>query len=114
MLLQYFMLFSILIAGHFVCDYTLQTDAIARGKNRNDNPALFGVPWYYWLAGHSSTHALMVGIFTHNVYAGVFEFVMHSLIDFGKCEKKYGIHVDQALHTICKLMIVISLIIVGE
>lgn len=104
-----FQLFFTLIAGHLVADYPLQGDAVATGKNRNLDPAKFGVPWYYWLGSHAATHALMVGLLTQNFYAGFFEFFAHFVIDFGKCEKKFGIHIDQLLHVICKILIVFFL-----
>jgi hypothetical protein len=31
------------------------------------------------------------------------ETVAHFLIDAGKCENLYNIHVDQALHALCKI-----------
>lgn len=100
-------IFLTLIAGHLVADYPLQGDAIATGKNRNIDPAKFGVPWFYWMASHAATHAMFVGYVTCSFQAAVCEFFAHFLIDFGKCEKKYGIHVDQFLHVLCKLVIVI-------
>lgn len=95
-----------LIAIHLVCDYPFQSDAIATGKNKNLDPAKFGVPWFYWLSSHAATHGLFVGIFLNNFYAGLFEFISHFVIDFGKCEKYFGIHVDQILHIVCKILIV--------
>ena len=29
---------------------------------------------------------------------------MHWFIDFGKCEKLYGMHVDQTMHLVCKVL----------
>ena len=106
-MLEGFQVLLILVAGHLICDYPLQGDAIAIGKNRNIDPARFGVNWYYWMASHAATHAMAVGLITHSFVAGLFEFWMHFIIDFGKCEKKYGLHVDQALHVICKIAIVL-------
>ena len=105
-LIAAFLLLLTLLTGHLVADYPLQGDAIARGKNRSMDPALFGVPWFYWMASHAATHAMMVGLLTQNVIAGGFEFVAHFLIDHGKCEKMYGIHADQILHVFCKILIV--------
>lgn len=96
-----------LVAGHFVADYPLQGDNIATGKNRTIDPAKFGVPWWYWMAGHAATHALMVGVLTSSVAAGVFEFITHFAIDTSKCEKKINLHTDQLLHVFCKAVIVI-------
>lgn len=96
-----------LVLAHLVADYTLQGDNVATGKNRNLDPAKFGVPWYYWMAGHAATQALLVGFICNSMLFGMIEFVLHFVIDTGKCEKKYGIHVDQALHIICKIAYVV-------
>ena len=102
-------IFLLLIASHFVCDYVLQTDPIARGKNRNTESCLFGVNWWYWMTSHSVTHGLGVGVITGSITLGLLETVAHWLIDFGKCEKWYGLHVDQLLHGVCKVLWVIIL-----
>ena len=93
----------LLFASHFLFDYPLQGDAVARGKNRNADPALFGVPWPYWLTAHASCHALGVAVVTGSVALGLCELAAHWAIDFLKCEKRINIHVDQALHLVCKL-----------
>ena len=94
----------LLIAGHFIADYPLQIESIALGKNRNIDPARFGVNWQYWLGSHAFTHGAFVAVITGNPYLGIAETVMHSLIDFGKCEGNFNIHVDQVLHIVCKLL----------
>lgn len=43
-----------LIVGHFVADYTLQPDFIARHKSRFNS--LDAVPWYYVMLSHAMTH----------------------------------------------------------
>ena len=100
-------LLLMLIGSHFICDYALQTDAIATGKNRLLDPAKFGVNWYYWMTSHAVTHGFGVGIVTGSVWFGLAEFVAHWLIDTGKCEKHYGLHADQLLHLAFKVWIVI-------
>lgn len=100
-----FALLLTLIAGHLIADYPLQGDVIARGKNRTLDPALFGVNWYYWMASHAATQAMAVGLITQSVWLGAAEFAAHFAIDVGKCEKRYGLHVDQALHILCKIAI---------
>ena len=102
-------IFLLLVAGHLVCDYVFQTDPIAKGKNRNTEPCLFGVDWWYWMTTHAVTHGLAVGTITGSVFLGLLETLAHWLIDFGKCEKWYGLHVDQALHIACKILWVIIL-----
>lgn len=108
-ILQAVSLFLILVAGHLIADYPLQGDVIARGKNRSIDPALFGVPWFYWMSSHAATHAVAVGFATQSVLAGSFEFVAHFAIDHGKCSKLFGIHVDQILHVVCKALIILAI-----
>jgi hypothetical protein len=90
-----------LLAGHFLADYPLQTDFVAKFKARA--ASLTAVPWYYVLSGHAATHALAVALATGSPLLGACEFVAHWLIDLAKCEGKTGIHADQALHVACKL-----------
>lgn len=94
---------TLLVAAHFIADFPLQTDAIAAGKNRNLGRLKFGVNWWYWLTAHSMTHGVAVGLVTGNALLGTSEAVAHWLIDYGKCERWFGLHVDQALHLLCKV-----------
>ena len=102
------LIFWYLICGHALCDYPLQGDFLARGKN-NLNP-IPGIPWYQCLMAHSLIHAGMVTIITSNVYLGFAEFIAHCVIDYGKCNNKYGFNEDQIFHVICKLAWVIILL----
>jgi hypothetical protein len=69
------------------------------------------VQWYYWLTSHALLHGTAVGVifrwmgFDWNVVAALAfaETVIHWFIDLGKCEKLYSLHIDQALHIICKI-----------
>ncbi|HEY2909496.1 MAG TPA: DUF3307 domain-containing protein [Gemmataceae bacterium] len=101
-----------LLAGHALMDFALQTEPMAVCKCRRANhPLQQSVPWFYWLTAHALLHGAIVGVIiqwsTGNaglaVAFAIAEFVVHWFIDFGKCEKLYGIHVDQALHVLCKL-----------
>ena len=101
-----------LLAGHALMDYALQGDAMAACKcRRSTHPAAQSVPWYYWLTAHALLHGAAVGILIQwgynnwNLALGfaIAESVAHWLIDFGKCEKMYNIHTDQALHVLCKV-----------
>jgi hypothetical protein len=93
-------------------DFALQTEPMAVCKCRRANqPLQQSVPWYYWLTAHALLHGGAVGAIIH-AFAGnwdlalgfaIAETVIHWFIDFGKCEKLYGIHVDQALHVLCKI-----------
>jgi hypothetical protein len=101
-----------LLAGHALMDYALQSEAMAVCKCRRANhPLQQSVPWYYWLTAHSLLHGAAVGLLLrwaeYDWYLAVWfaaaETIAHWLIDFGKCEKLYGIHIDQGLHVLCKV-----------
>jgi hypothetical protein len=97
--------FFALLVGHAVCDYPLQAGPMATEKCRRSNTALQkSVPWYYWLTAHALIHGGAVFWITRSPFLGLAETVIHWLIDFGKCENWYGIHVDQALHVGCKVL----------
>lgn len=100
-----------MICGHALADFALQSDAMARGKNRNRQNEVAPPPgvqfqptWYYWLTGHALIHGLMVSFATGIWWLGCFEAIAHWLIDFGKCDKKYGVNTDQAFHFACKIL----------
>ncbi|MDB5311815.1 MAG: hypothetical protein JWO38_6017 [Gemmataceae bacterium] len=101
-----------LLAGHALMDFALQTDPMAVCKCRRSNhPLQQAVPWYYWLTAHALLHGAAVGFLLRwgyddwylAVWFAVAETVTHWLIDFGKCEKLYSIHIDQGLHVLCKV-----------
>jgi len=93
-----------LIAAHFIIDFPLQGDTVALQKSPYTNNALSKqVPWYYWMTAHSLMHAAGVLMITGSLEMAALELWFHWSIDFGKCGKWYGIHVDQALHILCKL-----------
>ena len=101
-----------LLCGHAVADFCLQSDFIAKNKNRHNlpmgyDPKLHGPiqkVWFHVLTAHALTHGLAVYLATGNIFFGILETIAHCVIDFGKCEKWFGIHVDQALHILCKLL----------
>jgi len=125
-------LFVLLMFGHAIADFGLQSEGMALCKNprlkemweeayspkvssgvldylqpRMVTQAL--VPWYYFMAGHGLIHGFFVWAFTGNVALGIVETVCHFVIDVGKCKQYYGIHVDQALHILCKIVWVASI-----
>lgn len=90
-----------LVVGHFVADYPLQTDFVAKFKCRK--ASLLAVPWYYVLSGHAATHAAAVGLITGSAWLGLGEFLVHWFIDWAKCEGYTDIHLDQGLHLTWKV-----------
>jgi hypothetical protein len=101
-------LLFLLICGHFLADYPLQADFLARGKNRA-NP-IPGVPFYQCLAAHAFIHGGMVYLITNNIWLGIAETISHAIIDDAKCTGKIGFNTDQALHIICKIIWVLVII----
>lgn len=96
-----FILISLLLFGHFLADYPLQGDFLAKAKNRK-NP-IAGVPWYHGLIAHSAIHGGCVGVITGSVWIGVAEAVVHALIDDAKCSNRISYNVDQLLHVLFKV-----------
>jgi hypothetical protein len=46
----------------------------------------------------------VVAVITGQPLLGLAEWGLHALIDRGKCQGRYGINTDQALHLLCKLL----------
>lgn len=98
-----------LVVGHALCDFTLQTDAMAKGKNRHVKsvppPNVKLVPcWPYWLSAHALIHGGCVALVTGSVTLGIAELVLHWSADFLKCEGITNVHADQAIHLGCKVL----------
>lgn len=95
-------LLLLLFAAHALCDYPLQGDFLARGKNRF--APLPGVPWFQCLFAHALIHAGAVLLITGNAWLAVAELVIHFLVDDRKCAGDYGFNFDQAIHYGCKVL----------
>lgn len=111
-------MFFALVCGHAVADYALQSDFIAKGKNRHHTttapPGQKWQPvWPLVLSAHGLIHGTAVYIVTGIWWLGQAETVAHCLIDFGKCEAKYGIYTDQGLHIACKVLWVLIALVLG-
>ncbi len=98
-----------LLVGHAVGDFGLQSDWMARYKNRHmQGQSVFSAKpeliWLEVLSAHCLIHAGAVALATGSVLLGLLEFVAHWLIDFCKCEDYFGFHTDQCLHIACKIL----------
>jgi hypothetical protein len=91
----------LLICGHAVADYPLQGDFLARGKNHK--APLPGVPWWICLIAHALIHGGTVMLITENLWLGLAETGVHIVIDFLKCDGRFGFVTDQSLHVGCKV-----------
>lgn len=91
----------LLFAGHALCDYPLQGDFLARGKNHK--APLPGVPWYQCLIAHALIHSGMVLLVTHSPWLALAELVIHTATDYAKCDGRLTFNQDQAIHYACKV-----------
>jgi hypothetical protein len=102
-----FEVLALLIFAHFLADYPLQGDFLAKGKNRL-NP-IPGIPFWHPLTAHAVIHGGFVGIITGTLWLGLAETVVHWITDDAKCRGKISYNVDQAIHIICKIVWVVFL-----
>lgn len=94
-------MFAALVASHALCDYPLQGDFLAKGKNRT--APIPGIPWWQLLGAHAAIHGGAVGLITGIWWLGLLEFAAHFVIDDLKCRSRLTFSQDQALHLICKV-----------
>lgn len=115
-MIETLVLFLKLLISHALCDFSLQSSAMAAGKNRNIRPIDDALPpgqklstiWPYWLTSHALIHAGGVLVVTGNVPSALFQFFSHWFIDFMKCEGFTNPHIDQALHMLVLGMIALA------
>jgi hypothetical protein len=91
-----------LLAAHALCDYPLQGDFLAKGKNQTS--PLPGVPWYQCLLAHALIHAGAVALITESATLGIAEFVVHAVTDYAKCAGHLTFDQDQAIHYASKIV----------
>jgi hypothetical protein len=99
-------LLCMLLVGHFLCDYPLQGDFLARAKNQT--APIPGVPWYQALTAHAAIQAGAVWFIVAPWSTGAWklalgEFVMHWMIDYRKSAGGLDFDQDQMLHALCKV-----------
>lgn len=99
-----FTIFLLLLVGHWLADYPLQGDFLAKAKQ--DGPLRV-----YHLIAHSGIHAGFVMIITGSWILSLTEWVTHTIIDELKVRGKTSFAVDQALHIFCKIIYVAILVI---
>lgn len=94
--------------GHFVCDYPLQGDFLARAKNHRMPVA--NVPWLWALVAHSMIHAGWVYMVTDSFGLSLAELGAHIGIDYLKSNEDISFNTDQYLHLLCKVIWAIALV----
>ena len=101
----------LLLVAHAVTDCLLQDPKLTsigvfKNRHRGHAKKAFGEGGHevYWLVAHGLLNGLGVFCVTLNPWLGIFETVSHTLIDFGKIEGKYGVHLDQSFHLGTKIL----------
>ena len=90
------MLLLMLLAAHWVADYPLQGDFLAKAKFQGPLRA-------YHLVAHAGIHGGAVALVTGSVTLGLVEWALHTIIDELKVKGVTTFEVDQFLHIVCKL-----------
>ncbi len=94
----------LLFAGHFLADFPLQGEYIAKMKNRHYVPEYLPEGqkptsvWFYALTAHAFIHGLMVFLITQSLMMALIQTVSHWIFDFMKCENVTSPHTDQIIH----------------
>lgn len=91
----YFLIFFLLLFGHWLADYPLQGDYLSKTKSE-------GPLRVYHLIAHSGIHGGMVLLITGSWILGLTEWIAHTIIDELRIRGKITFAVDQALHIACK------------
>ena len=97
-------IFFLLVCGHALGDFALQTQWVAANKERPKNTDKSSpVVWPHVLLAHSLHHGLIVYLITQSLYLGIAETIVHAVCDFCKGERFFGLHVDQGIHIASKV-----------
>lgn len=99
---QFVHLTILLVFAHFLADYPLQGDFLAKAKNRE--APIPGVPWMHALTAHAGIHAGFVYLITMWWPLALLEFFCHWAIDDGKCRGALSFNEDQFLHLFLKVI----------
>jgi len=93
---------------HWVADFVMQTDEMAKGKSSSNK----------WLLAHTGTYTLVMGILTLNPMYALINGIVHTIVDYftsrasSKLWAKGEVHnffivvgLDQLIHTITLIAI---------
>lgn len=102
MVLDFILVFGVLLFFHFLADFPLQGDFLAKAKNHRD--PIPHIPWWHALFAHSFIHAGFVFLATGSVVCFLGELISHFLIDHTKCAGEITFERDQSYHIACKVL----------
>ncbi len=97
--MSYFQTLWMLLCGHALADYALQSEWMIREKNRRYSQ---DGHWWWVLIAHSLINGFFVFVITQSTILGLVETVVHGITDLLKCEDVISPNVDQSIHLISK------------
>ena len=100
--------FLALAVCHALADFPLQGRYLADQKARHSADS--HEEWLVALCAHSLIHAGGVWLVTGSLTLGVAEWILHTVIDLLKGERKFGLVTDQILHLACKVVYTVLIV----
>ena len=107
----------VLLFLHALGDFALQSEAMAKGKNRHiKNPTYippgqkFKETWFYWLIAHALIQGGLIYLFFPVLLIALIEVISHFIVDYLKCENITNLHHDQLIHFILRIIYSIFLV----
>ena len=102
-------IFFTLMVLHALGDFALQSEAMAKGKNRHIKttppPGQKYKPcWYWWLSAHALIEGGLIYLIFGNVVIGLVEVIVHFSLDFIKCDNVTTPNQDQAFHILFRVI----------
>ena len=94
--------FIILLFFHFLADYPLQGDFLAKAKNKY-NP-IPGIPWRHAMFAHCFIHGFFVFLMTGMFTFLIGEIIIHWITDQLKCKGVIDYSSDQLIHIATKMI----------
>lgn len=88
-----------LVFGHYIGDYALQGEYIAREKANS----------LHVLVAHCAIQAGTVLLATNEPGLALIEFGIHAIVDTAKCRGIISFNLDQAIHLLCRVFYAISI-----
>lgn len=96
---NFFVTLFLLLFVHFLGDFSLQNDYVAKAKNPTMAPKEV---WIVVLFAHGMIHAGLVYLVVHSLWLALLQLVTHLIIDYCKCMGhlggRFSFAVDQCLH----------------
>lgn len=90
-----------LMVGHFLADFPLQGDFLAKAKNKYTEPE--SPFWRVAMCAHATIHAGFIALITGSYLCALLEWSCHITIDNLKCRGRIGFNEDQIYHFLCKI-----------